>query len=69
MNTQARMALTLIVSSVNALLTAEGQPYRVTADDVIMTRRNGVTFIALRETRNAADWRHCAQPFSTMGTE
>jgi len=68
-NPQARVALILIVSSINALLTAENRPYRVTADDIIMTRRDGVTLIALRETRDAADWRRCARPYSTMGTD
>lgn len=59
-------AIALLVRAVNALLMAEGQPYRVTADDLVMTRRDGYTFVALRETRDAADYRHCARPYSTM---
>jgi len=62
-------AISLLVRSVNILLTAENRPYRVTADDIIMTRRDGVTFIALRETGDAADWRRCARPYSTMHAE
>lgn len=69
MKRQTQLALTLIVSSINALLTAENRPYRVTADDIIMTRRDGVTLIALRETRDAADWRRCARPYSTMSAD
>ena len=69
MTRQAVVALALIVESINALLTAENRPYRVTADDIIMTRRDGVTLIALRETRDAVDWRRCAQAYSTMGAD
>lgn len=69
MKPQTQLALTLIVSSINTLLTAENRPYRVTGDDIIITRRDGVMLIALRETRNAADWRRCARPYSTMSAD
>jgi len=62
-------ALQFVVGAINALLTVDGQHYRVSPDDVIVTRRNGYTFIALKETRDAADWRQCAPPYSTMNAE
>ncbi len=67
--TKAQAAMMLVVSAINAWLTVTGQPYRVTGDDVVTTRRGGMTFIALRETRDATDWRQCARPYSTMNDE
>lgn len=58
-------ALALIVRSINALLTAEGAPFRVTAEEVVKTQRDGRLLIALTTTRDAIDYRN-AQPFSTM---
>lgn len=50
-------------AAVNALLTAEGQPYRVT-DDFRIGRRDGYTLIALPETQDAVDWRNGAPPIN-----
>ena len=61
-------ALWLMAQAANIILTAEGQPYRVTSNDIILAWRNGYTLIALPETRDAADYRHCAPPYSTMGS-
>ncbi len=60
-------ALCLMARAANIILTAEGQPYRVQTTDLIMTRSNGYTLIAIPETRDAVDYRHCAPPYSTMG--
>ena len=61
-------ALFLMAQAANIILTAEGQPYRVQTTDIVMTRRGGFTLIALPETRDATDYRHCAPPYSTMGS-
>lgn len=65
-NAQQAIGLALLARAVNVILTAEGAAYRVTADDIIMSRKGGYTLIALPETRDAADYRHCAPPYSTM---
>lgn len=65
-NAQQALALSLLARAVNVILTAQGAHYRVTADDIIMSRKGGYTLIALPETRDAADYRHCAPPYSTM---
>ena len=54
-------AADLVIRAVNALLTAEGEPYRVAAE-LTMSRVNGYTLLALLETQDAVDWRHCAPP-------
>lgn len=59
-------AIALLVRTVNILLTAEGQHYRVTAADVVKTTRDGWLLIALPTTRDAPDWRTCSPPYSTM---
>lgn len=59
--TAKQEATDLVIRAVNALLTAEGRPYRVAAD-MTMSRINGYTLLALRETQDAVDWRHCAPP-------
>ena len=58
-------AINLLVRAVNILLAANGAPYRVTSDDITMTRRAGHTLIALRE-RETADGRRISPPYSTM---
>ena len=63
---QINEALALIVKATNCLLMAQNVAYRVTTQDIIMTRRDGYTLLALPETRDAADWRTCARPYSTM---
>ena len=63
---QVSAALALMAQAINLLLTAQNVPYRVTASDIIMARRDGYTLLALPETRDAADWRSCARPYSTM---
>jgi hypothetical protein len=65
----AAEALELLAQAANCLLTIQNAPYRVTADDVIITRRDGYTILALPETRNVVDWRQCAPPYSTMDNE
>lgn len=62
---QEAEALHLMVKAINCLLMAQNRPYRVTAKDIVMSRRDGFTFLAIPETRDAADWRTCAQPYST----
>lgn len=63
---QIAQALALIAQATNCLLMAQGAAYRVTAADIVITRRRGFTLLALPETRNAADTRHCGRPYSTM---
>lgn len=63
MTRQQQDAAQLIIRAVNALLTAEGQSYRVT-DDFRISRRNGYTLIALPETQDAVDWRNGAPPIN-----
>lgn len=53
--------LKLIVFAVNMWLAAQGATYRVTAD-VIHSRRDGYTLLALKETTNAADYRGGVNP-------
>lgn len=60
-------ALMLMARAANIILTVEGAPYRVTDNDIVIARRDGFTLIAIPETRDAVDYRHCAPPFSTMG--
>ena len=60
-------ALMLMARAANIILTAEGAPYRVTDNDIVIARRDGFTLIAIPETRDAVDYRHCAPPYSTMG--
>lgn len=60
-------ALVVMAQAANIILTAQNAPYRVTAADIVMTHRGGFTLIALPETRDAADYRACAPPYSTMG--
>lgn len=49
-------ALHILLAAVNAWLAVTGATYRV--DSLIATTsRDGVTMIALRETRDAVDWR------------
>lgn len=55
-------AINLLVRSVNILLAANDAPYRVTADDMMTTRRAGYTFLALRETAATADFATTAPP-------
>jgi len=43
-------AVRLLARAVNIMLEADGSPQRVTAHDVTVTRRDGYTIIALRET-------------------
>lgn len=45
-------AVRLLARAVNIMLEADGSPQRVTAHDVTVTRRDGYTIIALRETTN-----------------
>lgn len=59
-------ALILMARAANIILTAQGAHYRVATTDIIITRRGGYTLIAIPETRDAADYRHCARPYSTM---
>ena len=60
-------ALMLMARAANIILTVEGAPYRVTDNDIVIARRDGFTLIAIPETRDAVDSRHCAPPYSTMG--
>ena len=63
---QVKTAISLMVQAVNLMLAAQNVPYRVKSSDIIMSRRDGYTLLALPETRDAADWRSCARPYSTM---
>ena len=63
MTANQQAAAELVVRAVNALLTAEGQTYRV-ADSFHVARRDGYTFIALPETQDAVDWRNGAPPIN-----
>lgn len=62
-------AISLLVRSVNILLAANDESYRVTWDNLTMTRRGGYTLIALQERPAAGDvgdGRRVDAPFSTM---
>jgi hypothetical protein len=63
--TKQDQAMALIVAAVNTWLATNGQLYRVTAGDIVLTHRHGVTFLAFPETRDAVDWRN-TRPYSTM---
>lgn len=56
-------AMTLVVSALNMWLTVTGAGYQIDAADIVMTRRNGYTILALREKRPAA---RPGKPYSTM---
>ena len=60
-------ALMLMARAANIILTVEGAPYRVTDNDIVIARRDGFTLLAIPDTRDAVDYRHCAPPYSTMG--
>lgn len=66
---QPAAAMALIVASINTWLTATEQHFRVTSKDIVLTRRDGVTFIAFPETRDAVDWRNGAPAYSTMADD
>lgn len=51
-DTAQLQSIRLLVRSVNCWLAASGANYRV-AGDVVVTRKDGVTFLALRETATA----------------
>jgi len=55
--------MTLVVSALNLWLTVTGAGYQIDAADIVMTRRNGYTILALREKRPAA---RPGKPYSTM---
>lgn len=63
---QIAEGLALMIRAVNILLAAQNRPYRVRDGDIIMTRRDGFTFVAMPETRDAADWRAHGRAYSTM---
>ena len=61
--------LRLLIAVYNMWLSYQGAPYRVTGD-VVHSRRDGYTLLALRETNDAPDMRggagHVGQPVNNM---
>lgn len=57
-------AMRLVVSALNLWLVVTGAGYQISAADIMMTRRDGVTILAFTETRPQP-----GRPYSTMREE